>query len=121
MTKAIDVGVALPDFAFSGVFNLSAVPHGRSLAKGAGASQEDRDQATPAGTNRPPGTPAGTERTRERESREQGSKGAREQFSESASLQITRVRRRRLWGLERFRFKCLHIRTRRRSLNTHLV
>ena len=28
---------------------------------------EDRDQATPAGTNRPPGTPAGTEGPRERE------------------------------------------------------
>ena len=43
------------------------------------AAAQNREQATPAGKNRPPGTPAGNKGARDQENREQGSKGAREQ------------------------------------------
>ena|GEM_PF-783450 len=40
--------------------------------------QKNRDRATPAGINRPPGAPAGTKGTRGHESRDQGTKGTRD-------------------------------------------
>jgi anaerobic selenocysteine-containing dehydrogenase len=72
-----DLALASPLGRLARVVNMSEL--GRALTE-----LGQREQATPTGTNRPPGTPAGSKGAREQEGGDQGTEGPREQEDEPA-------------------------------------